>query len=153
MNYLAGYVYIKTMNEEYTYRIFEYLMEARFKEIFINEFEVLKVKMYQFERLLAVFHPEISEHFKRQCVSPECYIVSWIITLFASSYQYTLSSFLIDFLWERFIIWGWPEFFRFVLWVFSLFKVRVHPCRKTSWSSPTTAPSTSWANWAGLRCS
>jgi hypothetical protein len=36
MNYLAGYVYIKTMNEEYTYRIFEYLMEVRFKEIFIN---------------------------------------------------------------------------------------------------------------------
>lgn len=89
----------------------------------MNEFEVLKLKMYQFERLLAIFHPDISEHFKRQSISPECYIVSWIITLFASSYQYTLRSYLIDTLWERFIIWGWPEFFRFVLWVFSLFKV------------------------------
>jgi hypothetical protein len=70
MNYLAGYLYIKTMNEEATYRIFEYLMEVRFKEIFINEFEVLKVKMYQFERLLSIFHPEISDHFKRQSISP-----------------------------------------------------------------------------------
>jgi hypothetical protein len=96
----------------------------------VNEFEVLKVKMYQFERLLAIFHPEISDHFKRQSISPECYIVSWIITLFASSYQYTLSSFLIDFLWERFIIWGWPEFFRFVLWIFSLFKVFALQFRK-----------------------
>lgn len=31
MNYIAGYIYIKTKNEEYTYRIFEYLMEIRFK--------------------------------------------------------------------------------------------------------------------------
>lgn len=125
MNYIAGYIYVKTRHEEDTYRIFEYLMEVRFKEIFANEFEVLKVKMYQFERLLSIFHPEISEHFKRQAISPECYIVSWIITLFASSYQYTLQSYLIDFLWERFIISGWREFFRFLLWLFSLYKVLI----------------------------
>jgi hypothetical protein len=35
-------------------------MEERFKELFANEFEVLKIKMYQFERLLAIYHPEIS---------------------------------------------------------------------------------------------
>lgn len=78
--------------------------------------------MYQFERLLGIFHPEISDHFKKQAISPECYIVSWIITLFASSYQYTMRSFLIDLLWERFIIWGWREFFRFVLSLFNMFK-------------------------------
>ena len=38
MNYLAGYLYLKTKNEESTYRLFEYLMELRFKEIFVNEF-------------------------------------------------------------------------------------------------------------------
>ena len=104
--------------------------------------------MYQFERLLAIFHPEISEHFKRQSISPECYIVSWIITLFASSYQYTLEGYLIDFLWERFIIWGWPEFFRFVLWVFSLYKVICNLFRKIWLNWLMTEPFTFWANWA-----
>jgi hypothetical protein len=75
--------------------------------------------MYQFERLLSIFHPEISTHFKQQGILPECYIVSWIITLFASSYQYTMDSYLVDVLWERFIIWGWGEFFRFVLSYFN----------------------------------
>ena len=33
------------------------MMDYRFKELFANEFEVLKIKLYQFERLLAIFHP------------------------------------------------------------------------------------------------
>lgn len=36
MNYLAGYLYIKLGNEEDCYRVFEHLMEIRFKEIFAN---------------------------------------------------------------------------------------------------------------------
>ena len=57
MNYIAGYLYLKTKEEEAAYRIVAYLMEVRVKELFANEFEVLKVKMYQFERLLGIFHP------------------------------------------------------------------------------------------------
>jgi hypothetical protein len=48
--------------------------------------------------------------------------VAWIITVFASSYQYTDESYLIDLLWERFIIWGWPEFFKFVLAIFHIYR-------------------------------
>ena len=38
MNYIAGYLYIKTRDEQEAYRIFEYLMEIRFKELFAHEF-------------------------------------------------------------------------------------------------------------------
>lgn len=31
MNYIAGYLYLKTLNEESAFRVFEYLMEIRFK--------------------------------------------------------------------------------------------------------------------------
>lgn len=99
MNYIAGYLYIKSKDEEVAFRMFNYLMEKRFKELFANQFEVLKLKLYQFQRLLGIFHPEISDHFKRQGITPECYIVSWIITIFASSYQYTQQSYFIDLLW------------------------------------------------------
>lgn len=70
MNYIAGYLYLKTLNEESAFRVFAYLMDIRFKQLFANEFEVLKIKMYQFDRLLAIYHPEISEHFKKQAISP-----------------------------------------------------------------------------------
>lgn len=33
-----------------------------------------------------------------------------------------MNSHLIDVLWERFIIWGWGEFFKFVLSLFNMFK-------------------------------
>ena len=36
MNYIAGYLYIKTRDEQEAYRIFEYLMEVRFKELFAH---------------------------------------------------------------------------------------------------------------------
>ena len=38
MNYIAGYLYIKTRDEENAYRSYEYMMEIRFKELFANEF-------------------------------------------------------------------------------------------------------------------
>lgn len=31
MNYIAGFIYLKTLNEESAYRVFEYLMDIRFK--------------------------------------------------------------------------------------------------------------------------
>jgi hypothetical protein len=83
--------------------------------VFVNEFESLKLKMYQFDRLL-------NDHFKRQMVSPECYIVSWVIALFSSTYQYAKESYLVDLLWLRFMVWGWREFFKFVLWLLAKFK-------------------------------
>lgn len=44
-------------------------------------------------------------------------MVSWVIALFSSSYQYTKESYLVDLLWLRFMVWGWREFFKFVLWL------------------------------------
>mgnify|MGYP000955533203 CR=1 FL=1 len=45
-------------------------MKERFWEVFANEFEELKLKLYQFDRLLNIFIPDLADHFKRQIVSP-----------------------------------------------------------------------------------
>jgi len=73
----------------------------------------------------------LADHFKRQIVSPECYMVSWVIALFSSAYQYTKESYLVDLLWLRFMVWGWREFFKFVLWL-------LHRQKRNSWSSAST---------------
>lgn len=98
-------------------------MRDKFGELFANEFELLKVKIFQFERLLKVFLPDIAEHFKRQLISADCYMVSWIITLYSATFQTAKQSYLVDFLWDQFIVYGWREFFKFTLFVFNLFKV------------------------------
>jgi hypothetical protein len=36
MNYIAGYIYMKAEDEETAFRLFEYLMESRFRELFAN---------------------------------------------------------------------------------------------------------------------
>lgn len=123
MNYLAGYLYIRLRDANQAYEIFECLMNSHFSSIFAKEFLELKIKMYQFDRLLNIFLPEIAEHFKRQMISSECYIVSWIITLFSATFQTARHSYIVDVLWDRFILHGWREFFRFTIFLFSLLKV------------------------------
>lgn len=123
MNYLAGYLYIRLRDVNQAYEIFEDLMKHRFAELFAKEFHVLKIKMYQFDRLLHIFLPDVAEHFKRQMISSECYIVSWVITLFSAAFQTARHSYLVDVLWDRFVVHGWREFFRFTIFLFNLYKV------------------------------
>jgi hypothetical protein len=63
--------------------------------------------MYQFDRLLHIFLPEVAEHFKRQMILSECYILSWAITLYSATFQTSKNSYIVDFLWDRFIVHGW----------------------------------------------
>lgn len=85
----------------------------------------MRLKLYLFDRLLSIFHPDLSDHFKREMISPECYAVGWIITVFTSSYQYTMKSFLVDWVWDRFVLWGWKEFYRTAMWIMQVHRVKL----------------------------
>lgn len=100
-------------------------MEKLFLPVFNNNFEGMPLKLYQLDRLLAIFHPDLHEHLKREMITPECYAVAWIITGFSSVYQHTTKSYLVDWFWERFVLWGWREFYRLTLWLIQLHKVRL----------------------------
>ena len=125
MNYLAGYILLKNNCHQSTYGIFCQVMKKYFVGIFVNCFNGMKKKMYVFDRLFSIFHPDLSDHFKRQMITSECYIVGWIITAFTSTYQYTKKSIIIDWFWKRFYLWGWAEFYKFTMWLFYLNKVSV----------------------------
>lgn len=64
MNYIMGFIYIRFMDEEKTYKFFNIILEKYFKNMFCKEFAQLKLLFYQFDRCLALFLPELSEHFK-----------------------------------------------------------------------------------------
>ena len=59
----------------------------------------MPLRLYVFERLLAIFHPDLSDHFKREMISADCYAVGWLVTAFSSIYQNTLRSAVVEWLW------------------------------------------------------
>ena len=52
MNYLAGYIYLKIMDEELAYKAFNNLMVDRMKLVFINSFDNLKQLFYSLDKLM-----------------------------------------------------------------------------------------------------
>jgi hypothetical protein len=131
MNYLAGYILLKTKMHPSAYAIFCTVMDKYFLEIFNNNFEGMKLKLYLFDRLLSIFHPDLSDHFKREMITPECYAVGWIITAYTSVYQYTRESVLVDWLWGRFVMWGWREFYKLAMGLLQVNRVLIHLSRKS----------------------
>ncbi len=125
MNYIAGLVMLKTESPAVAYSIYCGTIEKLFLPIFIDNFSGMALKLYLLDRLIAIFHPDLSEHLKREMISPECYSVGWIITAFSSVYQHTEQSYLVDWFWERFVLWGWGEFYRLTLWLIQVHKVIV----------------------------
>lgn len=65
MNYLAGYILLKNNNHESSYGIFCEVMRNYFFGVFVNSFHGMKKKMYVFDRIFSIFHPDLSDHFKR----------------------------------------------------------------------------------------
>ena len=106
MNYISGFLLLKT-KKEIAYKVFSQIINGLFLPTFIDSFSGMKLKLYTLERLIAIYHPDLHEHLKREMITPECYAVGWIITAFTSTYQYTRKSFAVDWFWERFVLWGW----------------------------------------------
>jgi hypothetical protein len=71
-------------------------------------------------------------------ITPECYAVGWLITAFTSTYQYTRESILVDWLWARFLPWGWKEFYRLAMGLMQLNRVPITSHRKCYWPQATT---------------
>ena len=64
MNYIMGFIYHNLRDETKSYIFFSTVIEKYFSNMFGKEFAQLKLLFYQFDRCLALFLPEISEHFK-----------------------------------------------------------------------------------------
>lgn len=64
MNYIMGFLYINIKDEEKTYKCFSYLIDLYFENMFTKDLYKLKLLFFQFERCLALFVPDLADHFK-----------------------------------------------------------------------------------------
>ncbi|CAD8075378.1 unnamed protein product [Paramecium sonneborni] len=120
MNYIAGYLYLNFQDQEIAYKAFDRMMNLYFKDLYVNDFSKLKIGFYQFDRLLQIFLPELSQHLKDQKIDPSYYVASWFITLYSNVFQYSQRSALLNIIWDIFLAEEWKGFFKstfYILWL------------------------------------
>ena len=64
MNYIMGFLYINIKDEEKTFKAFTYLIDLYFENMFTKDLYKLKLLFFQFDRCLALFLPNLADHFK-----------------------------------------------------------------------------------------
>ena len=64
MNYIMGFLLMSIKDEEMTFRFFCQIMNNSLKEVFDKDFYKLKSYFYKFNKLLEIYLPQLSIHFK-----------------------------------------------------------------------------------------
>lgn len=81
MNYLCENILKLTNNTYEVYTIFEYIMNNQYYRLYLGTFEGLKLKMYQFMRILECDRPELYAHLQNEKLEGEHFLLAWAITL------------------------------------------------------------------------
>ena len=67
MNFIMGFIYCLYQTEDITFKFFMKIMDDWLKKLFINDLINLKLIFYQYDRLIAIFLPDLAEHFYVIC--------------------------------------------------------------------------------------
>ena len=109
MNVLCSYILeLLDFNEEKSF----YFMVALFKnseylKIFDNNFEILQMYFFFFEKILEIFLPNVFNLLKNNKVFAQCYLSPWFITLFTYEILNLNKNKITLFIIENFILDGW----------------------------------------------
>ena len=64
MNYIMGFFYLHERDAELSFKSFVKLMEKHMKTMFDKDFNQLKTNFFKLNRLVDIYLPDLSEHFK-----------------------------------------------------------------------------------------
>lgn len=64
MNYIMGFILINLKDANVTFKSFIRVMDWYLKALFENEFKLLKVYFFKFNRMIELYIPELAAHFK-----------------------------------------------------------------------------------------
>mmetsp|Transcript_6572 Transcript_6572/g.10739 ORF Transcript_6572/g.10739 Transcript_6572/m.10739 type:complete len:917 (+) Transcript_6572:95-2845(+) len=74
-------------------------------------FPKMKLRVYQFDRLLELYLPAVHAHFESMHLSPEVVISQWFMTLFSN----TIPAPYTYYIWDYVFVSNWPGIFRITL--------------------------------------
>ena len=85
LNFLTSFLMKVFKSEELSYRMLNYLNENIYAYIFNKKDEKqLPLVFYQFDRLVEIYFPNLSDHFYRERISSDQYASPFLITLFTT---------------------------------------------------------------------
>jgi hypothetical protein len=117
MNYIAGVLYLQLQDEDCTFRALVGMIEKyRMASLYHRNLPRLKLLLYQLDRLIGIFLPELHRVFKEEMVASSHFASSWFITLFAATLSSTPQQLTILFqIWDMFFLEGWRAVFKCAL--------------------------------------
>ena len=81
-------------------------------------FPKMKLRVFQFDRLLELYMPDLHSYFEEICLSPEVVVSQWFMTLFSNTLPLPLTLHM----WDYIFLGGWPGIFRAALAILCVFR-------------------------------
>lgn len=114
MNYVAGVLYLIIQNEEASFKALVGMIERfRMSSLYDSNLPRLKLMLYQLDRLIGIYLPELHRVFKEEMIASSHFASSWFITLFASTLSGSQENLQILYqIWDLFFEEGWKAIFK-----------------------------------------
>jgi len=90
-------------------------MNNQFCGLYNTNFEGLRIKIYQFMRILQRERHELYEHLCAEKIEGEHFLLPWAITLWGE-----MSGDLSWVMWDGFILQGWRWWFKTCIWLMKI---------------------------------
>ena len=117
MHYLCEHLLHISTEPWEVYGMMESLMKNHFLDIFTATFEILKLRIFQFSRVLEIYYPRLAEHFAKENLEAEHFILPWAVTLWGDK-----QGEMVDVLWDGFLVDGWKWWIKVSIWIVSLYE-------------------------------
>jgi len=103
MNYMMGFFSSLFHDEATTFKFFTMVINKNMRILFENDLRTLQLFFYQFDRLVDIFLPKLSDHFKREGIATSLFSASWFITIFTTTYQVSSFSYFLMQIWDLYM--------------------------------------------------
>ena len=131
MNFLAGFFYFYYKDEEKAFKAMLGLIQKfDLTELFNTNLPRLKLYFYMLDRLIAMYLPDLHEHFKNECVTSSLFSSAWFITWFCNTISHQRTSNITNnllFFWDNFVVDGYLVVFQVSIILLELYEDKLLP--------------------------
>ncbi|CDW77234.1 tbc domain-containing protein [Stylonychia lemnae] len=123
MNFIVSSLLLILCNEEDTfYMMIQLLQKYKLKDMFLNNFDQLRLLCFQLEQFIKAYLPKLNEVFENQNIDSEYFATRWFLTLFTADLSIEIVQTVID----LFMVEGYKSLIKLALAIlnqtFKIFK-------------------------------
>ena len=132
MNFISYLLYEICGGEEEAFQIFNCILKStEYGNLFFEDLSRLNKYFYVFDRLIFIYLPEISLHFKNKDLTVRYFVSPWFITLFTNAFKHIKNQNnpkVLIWILDLFIINGWKSIIKIGLCLIKHFEIKILSC-------------------------